>query len=290
MKKVASIGKKLIKFNIHTHSNYCDGNGKLLDFIAIAQNNNFDTLGFSSHAPLTFDPHFSINRDAIPEYVDEISSLQKEFPNIQLLAGMECDFIPTVSYPFSYFKDTFHLDYLIGGIHLVKNPAVEKLWFIDGPHQSEYDNGLKEVFQNDIKKGVTHYYHQMMEMIDTQNFEVLAHLDKIKMHNAGRFFSEEDLWYKKLCLDVVDLLKSKDIIVEINTRGIYKKRCPDFYPSKFILENLLKNEIKITISSDAHQPMELDFLLEDAANYAKEIGFQEVWKPSVNQNWCAVSL
>lgn len=290
MNKVARLNKKLIKFNIHTHSDYCDGNGKLLDFIELAQNLNFDTLGFSSHAPLLFNTNFSMNRDLIPKYVDEIRLLQEKFYNIQLLAGMECDFIPTLSYPFSYLKDTFHLDYLIGGIHLVKNEEEEDLWFIDGPHQSEYDRGLKEVFQNDIKKGVTQYYHQMIEMIDTQKFVVLAHFDKIKMHNAGRYFSEEDLWYKKLCFDVIDLLKDKDIIVEINTRGIYKKRCPDFYPSQFILEQLLKNNIKITISSDAHQPMELDLLLEDAANFAKEIGFKEVWKPAKNQNWCAVSL
>jgi histidinol-phosphatase (PHP family) len=146
------------------------------------------------------------------------------------------------------------------------------------------------VFNNDIRKGVTQYFMQMMEMIETQNFEVLAHLDKIKMHNAGRFFSEDDYWYKNLCLGVVDLLKNKDIIVEINTRGIYKKRCPDFYPSRFILENLLKNKTRITLSSDAHQPQELNLLLDDAAIYAKSIGFKEVWKPAQKGLWESVQI
>ena len=282
---VACLNKYLINFNTHTHSSFCDGKGELTDYLDFGIQNGIQTLGFSSHAPILFENHFSIHPNRIQEYVSQIRGLDKQHPEIQLFAALECDYIPHFSLPFAEFKEKHHLDYLIGGVHLVENTNSRQLWFIDGPLREEYDRGLREVFGNDIRKGVTQYFHQVMEMIETQNFEILAHLDKIKMHNAGRYFLEEDSWYKKLCMETIDLLKNRDIIVEINTRGIYKKRCPDFYPSRFILENLLENKIRITVNSDAHQPEELRNLLDDAALFAKNIGFKEVWKPSPDHKW-----
>ncbi len=290
MKKVAQINKKIIKFNVHTHSSYCDGNGLLSDFIAQALKCGYSSVGFSSHAPLLFETHFSIDIRTIQQYVDEIRHLQRSEPRIKLLAGMECDYIPGMSSPFSEFKKNYGLDYIIGGVHLVKGIDSNNLWFIDGPLKSEFDKGLCEVFQNDIKKGVAQYYQQICEMLTTQELDILAHVDKIKMHNSGRYFSEEEHWYQNLCMEVIDILKQKEVVVEINTRGIYKKRCPDYYPSKFILQNLLENNIRITISSDAHQPSELDLLMDEAAIYAAEIGFKEVWQPLGNNQWTAVSL
>jgi histidinol-phosphatase (PHP family) len=278
--------KYLINFNTHTHTQYCDGNGSILEYIGVALINQISKIGFTSHAPINITNHFSIEKEKINDYVNEIRKLNLEHKDkITLFAGLECDYIPHFSFPFDDFKTKFNLDYLIGGIHLVENTTTKELWFIDGSRREEYDKGLAEVFDHDIKKGVTQYFHQMMEMIDTQKFDVLAHFDKIKMHNTDRFFSEEEGWYKNLCLEVIDLLKTKSIIVEINTRGIYKKRCPDYYPSTFILKNLLKNDIRITVSSDAHQPQELRLLLDEAALYAKEIGFKEVWEPGSKGNW-----
>ncbi|MEI6348845.1 MAG: histidinol-phosphatase [Bacteroidota bacterium] len=288
---VVPYNKILINFNAHTHTIYCDGKGSFREYADFAIKNSISLIGFSSHAPINFENNFSININLIQKYVDEIRFLNQFYgEQIELFVGLECDYIPDFSFPFDKFRNEYNLDYIIGGIHLVENTDSKELWFIDGSMQKNYDIGLENVFNNDIRKGVTQYFMQMMEMIETQNFEVLAHLDKIKMHNAGRFFSEDDYWYKNLCLGVVDLLKNKDIIVEINTRGIYKKRCPDFYPSRFILENLLKNKTRITLSSDAHQPQELNLLLDDAAIYAKSIGFKDVWKPAQNGLWESVQI
>lgn len=286
MNKVVSINKKLRNNNIHTHSCYCDGVGEILDYVNFACKNNFSILGFSSHAPLKFETHFSIKEMELDYYVKEIRKLNTEkHQDMKILAGLECDYIRDFSFPFDSFKNKYQLDYIIGGVHLVENLQTKKLWFIDGPFQAEFDRGLQEVFDNDIKKGVTQYFYQMMEMIEKEDFEVLAHIDKIKMHNGDRFFKETDQWYQNLCLDVVDLLSQKNIIVEINTRGIYKKRCPDFYPSRFILQNLFEKKVRITASSDAHKPEELNLLLNEAANFAKEVGYKEFWYPTSLDKW-----
>lgn len=275
---VAQINKKLIKYNLHTHSDFCDGSSQLFEYVQMAKLLRFQQLGFSSHAPLKFENNFSILLDKLPEYIKIIDCLKEDnYTDLAIFAGLECDYIPSFSYPFSKFRNEYNLDYIIGGVHLVENPENQQLWFIDGPKRETFDEGLFEIFQGDIQKAVKQYFYQLNEMIQTQDFEILAHLDKIKMHNANRFFSENDIWYKNLCLEVIDHLAQKEIIVEINTRGIYKGRCPDFYPSDFILKLLLKNNIGVTISSDAHRPEELNLMLDEAMKHLINLGFKEVW-------------
>ncbi len=272
------MNKILINSNLHTHSDFCDGVGSLNEYVEQAIKLNFQQLGFSSHAPLMFDNNFSIKEEQLQNYIDNIQLLKiNNASQISIFSGLECDYIPSFSYPFSLFKNKYNFDYLIGGVHLVENIETKQLWFIDGSKKETFDKGLLDVFGGDIKKAVTAYFNQLKQMIDSQSFEILAHFDKIKMHNAGRYFSENDDWYKKLCLEVIELIADKKIIVEVNTRGIYKGRCPDFYPSDFILKKLLENKIGIVINSDAHHPKEIGLMLEEAKRHIIEIGFKEVW-------------
>ena len=72
----------------------------------------------------------------------------------------------------------------------------DELWFIDGPDKN-YVIGIENIFNNDIKKAVTNYYRQIQEMVITQKPDIIGHLDKIKMNNKARFFSEDEKWYKE---------------------------------------------------------------------------------------------
>lgn len=265
-----------MKCNYHTHTTYCDGKEEMKVFVQKAIDLQFDHLGFSSHAPILKENNFSIQKDEIPHYIADIEKYQKEFSNIKLFKALECDFIPNLTYPFDYFKDTFHLDYLIGGIHLVKTPDQENVWFIDGSKQQIYDEGLAKFFQNNIKKAVTAFWEQTYEMIETQKFDIIAHIDKIKMHNQNRFFKEDEKWYRGMAEHAIDLIYKNNIIVEINSRGLYKKRCTDFYPSDFILKSVAQKNIPVVISSDAHKSEELALFYSEAKDKLKSFGIGEL--------------
>ena len=129
---------------------------------------------------------------------------------------------------------------------------------------------MKNYFHNDIRKAVTAFWEQTFEMIETQKFDIIAHLDKIKMHNQNRFFTEQEPWYLDLVEKAIQLIYNKDIIVEINSRGLYKKRCKDFYPSDFILNLISKKGIPMVISSDAHKSEELDLFYIEAQTKLKQ--------------------
>ncbi len=275
---VASKKTNLTKYNLHTHSNFCDGNGSILEHCQKSINNSFTIIGFSSHAPLNFHNSFSLPLAKMNEYIFEIEAAQKKFDGqLKILKGLECDFIPELNEPFESVNKQFNLDYIIGGIHLIGKSYPEELWFIDGPKREIFDNGLSKLYGNDIKKAVKAYFFQMNNMIEIEKFDILAHIDKIKMHNQSRFFSEDEKWYQQFIDETLDIVKKKDIIVEINYRGIYKNRCTDFYPSLTILKKMFDKKIRVCISSDAHQPTENGLLHHEAMEFAKSVGYKETY-------------
>jgi histidinol-phosphatase (PHP family) len=265
-------------FNLHTHSSYCDGTGDPEEYVISALEKKFHTLGFSSHAPLPFKNNFAIKDDAkLQKYCQTIRTLKEKYRDrLSVYLALELDYIEGISRDFSDLKNACGLDYTIGSVHLVRNGKSEGLWFIDGPKVESYDVGLKNVFDGDIKHAVTTYYEQVSRMILTQKPDILGHFDKIKMHNKDRYFGEDEPWYRELVMDLLETIVQTGVIVEVNTRGIYKKRCNDLYPGVWILKEMQKKDIAITLSADAHRPEEIDGYYDEAIEILKEIGYKSL--------------
>lgn len=271
------IPKNKNRFNLHTHSEFCDGKNPTVDYVEKALQLGFHTLGFSSHAPVPFINHFSLSFEKLTEYKNNISGLKEKYKDhIHIFTGLEIDYIPGMTIPFSDFRTIAGLDYTIGGVHLVREINGNNLWFIDGPRQEKYDEGLREFFDNNARVAVTAYYNQLVEMISNQKPDIVAHLDKIKMHNKDRYFNEQEDWYEKLVDEALDIIRSANSIVEVNTRGIYKKRCDSLYPGVSILKKIRKMNIPVTVSTDAHLPEELDAYLDETRDLLRDLGFREV--------------
>ncbi|MDP4291535.1 MAG: histidinol-phosphatase, partial [Bacteroidota bacterium] len=265
------------RFNHHTHSCFCDGSADPEEYVKEAIRLGFSTLGFSSHAPVPFKNTFALKEERRQEYRQVIRALQAKYAGqIEIYLGLEIDFIPGLTREFEFLRNDTGLDFVIGGIHLVKKEDGDGgLWYIDGPNYQTYDIGLKEVFHDDIRQGVKAYYQTLCTMITTQKPDIIAHMDKIKMHNGGRFFREDEPWYIALVDEALEVISRSECIVEINSRGIYKKRCPDLYPSLAILKKLNRMNVPITFSSDAHAPGELNLELDSAISIALEAGYRE---------------
>ena len=268
--------------NYHTHSLYCDGKSTLEEHVREAVKCGLLQLGFSSHSSVPFENNFAISEERIPEYVREIDQLQQK-TNITLLKSLECEFVPGITKDFDVWRTTYNLNYVIGGVHLVKPPHGEGLWFIDGSKQEIYDNGLRDLFGNDIKAAVTAFWEQTFEMLETQHLDIIAHFDKIKMHNRDRFFTEDESWYKVLADKAIQLIKRHDVIVEINTRGLYKKRCDHFYPSTELLMKARKADIPVIVSSDAHKAEELTLFVPEALAELQRCGFDHTARLDVEK-------
>lgn len=267
----------MIGYNFHTHTHYSDGRDTPEAFVKQAIALNMKALGFSEHSPLPFDNKFSIKEKDLQQYAAEVRGLAEDFKDqLDIFLSIEMDYIPGLSENFDSLRQRAGLDYVIGSVHLVGSDCEENLWFTDGPDVAAYDAGLQKFYGGDIRRAVKAFYRQTNEMIETQQFDVIGHWDKIKMHNQNRYFTEDEAWYKNLTLETLELIASKRLIAEVNTRGLYKKRSDSLYPSQWLLEAMYERGVPVIISSDAHHPSELMLEFDIAIRAVKEAGYRSV--------------
>ena len=270
-----------MRSNFHTHSHYCDGHGTLREFVETALANGFSALGFSGHAPVPFNNTFSIKDNQYLDYCNEVRQLKAEYAGrIDIDLGLEIDYIPGMQEDFAPLVEKGGLEYTIGSVHLIPAPdcvpqSGDDLWMIDGSRYQTYDEGLQRHFGGDIRRGVKAYFYQQNDMILRNKPTIVGHPDKIAMHNRGRYFSEDEEWYLDLARETLHLIKECRLICEVNTRGIYKGRHNDYYPSRRLLREMKDMRIPVIVSTDAHTPSDL-MLTEGAMEFLKEIDYPEV--------------
>ena len=280
----------MFRHNFHTHTNYCDGSAPPEAYIQAAIKAGFLSLGFSSHAPVPLDNHFAISDEkSLSNYCQEINSLKAAYAHqIQIYLGIEADYIPGDSYDFEKFRKEYEIEYIIGSVHLVKNEW-GKLWFIDGPKKESWKDGLNKGYAGNIRQAVTAYYEQIISMIETQKPDIIGHLDKVKMHNQNEYFREDEKWYRSLISKVLDHIAQSGCIVEVNTRGLYKKRSDSLFPGIAVIREMYDRNIPVTISSDAHRPEEINSMQQHAVNSLLEAGYRDVLIFEKGE-WVKVSL
>lgn len=255
--------------NFHTHCNYCDGKGVFKDFLT---SHNIQSLGFSSHAPLPFDCPWSMKTENLVNYLQEIKQLAKVEKYIELYAGLEVDYIPALTGPHNFKQ----VDYTVGSIHFVDKLPNGSHWEIDGMH-TLFLEGLKSIFNNRYRDAWSRYFELTREMIRNAPPTLLGHLDKMKIQNIDhKFFDEQEIWYRDEMKQTIDTLKGTDIIVEVNTRGLYQKKSLTTYPSPWVLVLLKAAGIPITLSSDAHHPDQLTQEFPETAHLLNKIGFKKL--------------
>jgi histidinol-phosphatase (PHP family) len=263
--------------NYHSHCYYCDGKYAPEEYIKSAKNKGLLAYGFSSHAPVPFDCVWTMKTESAPAYVAEIRALQQAYQrDIELYCGMEVDYIPGITGPKSLPILQLGLDYTIGSVHFVDVFPDGRRWEIDGSHQVFLD-GLQQIFSGDIRQAVSRYFELTRQMIEQECPDVIGHIDKIKIQDEdGNLFSQQAGWYQQELEQTLRLIADAGAMVEINTRGIYKKKTGQTYPGKWALEKMKALSIPVTINSDAHHPDEIILQFEDTAALLASVGYKQV--------------
>ncbi len=259
--------------NFHMHSNYCDGKGRIMEYVQSALYHHMISIGFSSHAPVSFPSAWCMKAEKFDDYIQEIDSIITSVEGIEIYKGLEVDFIPGMIGPKDFESS---LDYTIGSVHFVDAFPDGRPWEIDGMHTT-FLEGLDKIFDGNIKAVIQRYYELTRQMILTSCPTIVGHLDKIKVQNIeNKFFKEEELWYKDEVVKTIDTLSSSGAIVEVNTRGLYQGRSSTPYPSPWILKMLYERNIPVTISSDTHHPSDIINRFPEIAQMLLTIGFEQI--------------
>lgn len=263
--------------NYHSHTNFCDGTDVPEVYVKAAIAQGMKVYGFSSHAPIPFyECKWAMNIESLEEYTLEIARLKQKYEGrIEILLGLEVDYVPDRMGPTAHFLQTAGLDYSIGSVHFVDGFGTDKGWEIDGPGDI-FKKGLHEIFGGDIRKAVTRYFELTRMMLDEDCPYVVGHLDKIKMQNSREhFFHETDQWYRDELRSTLEAIADSGAILEVNTRGIYKKKSQELYPGTWALEQALALDIPVMVNSDAHHPSEIVAEFEAAATILNTVGYKE---------------
>ncbi len=279
----------MIKTNYHSHSSFCDGEGRLEEYVQYALSTHMKAFGFSGHAPLPFPNAWTMDEEDIPQYLGEIQRLKDLYRDrIELYSGMEIDYIDEHYNPAHPNYDALNLDFRIGSVHMLPDPDNGKYFGVDGPVE-EIEHLIKKVYNGSVKEMVTDYYHRLQQMIKIGGFDFIGHIDLIKKHNRGlSLFSEDESWYKDLIVHTLETISNSGLMVEVNTGAIARGYTEEPYPSPWILKLCREGNIPITLNSDAHKPSWVDFAFEDAVRIITDAGYSH-GMALLQGNWQEIS-
>ncbi|MBT3295148.1 MAG: histidinol-phosphatase [Verrucomicrobia bacterium] len=231
--------------NLHTHTERCKhASGNVADYVTAAARQGCRLLGMTDHCPFPDDRWLFVRMESreLEPYLDEIDAARKLVPEVELLGGLECEYIPDRH---SYYEDVFlaneRIQFLVGGVHWVC-------------HEGEWI-GLGEL---STPAHLASHARNLIETMESGLFSYLAHPD-----NFGIYYRDWDANCESCARDVLSAAASLQVPLEINGYGMRKPRVDTaqgsrwMYPLLPFWELAAEYDIQVVCNSDAHRPMDV---------------------------------
>lgn len=255
----------MIKQNLHTHSQCDDGKDAIDEIVQKAQERGFTILGFSGHGYYAKDDS-SMTPEKTKQYIQDVRQAQQQAPNgLKIYLGIEEDSMAPI-------ENVEDFDYVIGSVHYLEHNG--KIYPIDYS-QEQFDEMLKEGYQNDINALAKDYYLAIERQAQNPNIQIIGHLDLIAKYNEDQtyycFDDPKILSYAKVAIE--QLVKAGKIF-EMNSGAMARGYRNSPYPSIELLKLIYEANGKILINTDCHDKEYLDYGMQICLDLAKQIGFK----------------
>ena len=238
--------------NHHAHTTFSDGAHDAETMIRRAVELGMEGYGYSDHAPIRIHDFGNMELDNLKAYSTEIDRIKAAYADrIKVYKSLEVDYIPGLINVDTDYIVAADLDYTVGAVHYVET-LDGKPWSFQRPDPS-FERGINEIFGGSGRKMVERYFELVREMVRQHPPDVVAHLDRIKKRNPkAQYWDEHDAWFGAEIDRTLNLIADAGIILEVNTRGIYKGEIDETYPSLWIVERANRMGIPLQVNSDAH--------------------------------------
>lgn len=249
----------MIDHHIHFLENFLENNASpdemvkmLEEYIETAKSNKITTIGFAEHAYLfkkagdivcgEFQEKKREQRIfELKDYLKILNKIKNKYPEMNILVGLEVDYREDKEEDIKNFlnqcQDGF--DFFIGSAHYLDD------WPVD-VDEREY---RRQIEQQGVEQVYKKYYEAIEKMVESKMFDIIGHMDLIKKLGA-RYQNDE------LENQLVETLAKHQAVIEINSNG-FDMAIKEQYPSDALLKKLIKADVKITLSSDAHHSNEV---------------------------------
>ncbi|MED3087932.1 histidinol phosphate phosphatase domain-containing protein [Bacillus toyonensis] len=160
---------------------------------------------------------------------------------VTLKLGIEADYFIGCEEELKELLALGDFDYVIGSVHFLNG------WGFDNPDTKEYFE------EHDLHILYDTFFKTVESAVRSELFDIIAHLDNIKVFNYRLDENEQLSYYKKIARALVET----NTATEINAGLYYRYPVREMCPSPLYLQVLAKHGVPITISSDAHYPNDL---------------------------------
>ena len=255
----------MIKYNLHTHTSFCDGGNTAEEMARAAIGAGLEYLGFSGHSFTFFDTSYCMSREDTIAYRREIARLKAEFGGrLNILCGVEQDYYSEES--------TDGYDFVIGSVHYLKTD--DGYYPVDNSVES-FEELVNRHFGGDHYAAAELYYETVADSVRKTGADVIGHFDVIATFNRNNLlFDESDPRYVSAWRAAADRLIGERKVFEINTGGIARGLKSEPYPSLKIIKYIRDNGGKFILSSDCHDAGKLCVGFDEYEKYT-DGGFVE---------------
>ncbi len=238
----------------------------LARYVERASEQGIEELGFSEHvyrfreALAVWRHPFWVEQavDRLDDYVEFLLSMRDAGYPVKV--GLEVDYVRGRESELAALLEGRPFDYVIGSVHFIADRAVD--------HEG-YD-AWRESAPEEVWRA---YFESVAEAAASGLFDVLAHLDLVKVWGAGRPAPPDPLaiYYEP----AVDAIRGADVAVEVSTSGL-RKPVGEMYPSPELLRMCLEAGRPVALSSDAHLPEHVGFAYDRAVEALRAEGVEEL--------------
>ena len=217
--------------DMHTHTVYSHGKGKIEDNILAAIDLGIQTIGIADHGPGHIG--FGVQRKQLAEQKSEIKALRKKYPDIEILFGIEANIFETEPGLDLKLEEMAYFDFVCAGWHYGAMDG-----FSLGGIASIVSNFMRSNVEKATSKQIKRNTDMIVNALEKYDIKFLTHPgDKAPV----------DL------LEVAAACARTDTLVEINTSHMSLTAAD--------LRTMMLTEARFIVNSDAHTPDRVgDFL------------------------------
>jgi histidinol-phosphatase (PHP family) len=258
-----STGAFLLRRDGHTHTQFCPhGSNEPTElFIRRAIELQFEVYSLTEHMPLptkftdpTPDKTCGMSRVELEPYLDHAYQLKRQYANsTEVRVGLEIDYIPGFEPEIRAMLKRYgsQLEDALLSVHFLEGKGG---WRCVDMSPEDFQDGLVDVY------GSVEAVHQAYWATVKQAVEAdlgpykprrMSHLSlthkfqlKLPLPTAQRFRPE--------VMKILDLIRAKDMELDLNAAGLFKPDCREIYPAPWIVEEAVKRGIPFAYGSDAH--------------------------------------
>lgn len=241
-----------MKTSYHSHTRWCrHAKGEIEDYVIEAINNHFELFAICDHI---FDDNNPLGPRGsfkdYPAYLADVKKTEAKYgKQIKLIRSMEAEYYPEMMDVYRKMKDEDNFS----------------IWIL-GQHESK-DHLVDYYAANDLDHKMLSYTNDVIEGIETGFFDILAHPDLMMMH-----YKQPNALVMDCMARIFEACEKYQVVVEINANGLRGNRG---YPNKEVFKLSKNYQLKYVISSDAHDPKQLnDDAIKLAEEFANDLGLK----------------